>query len=168
MNRTLDQERFMVLPEGVGAREMMGGIMRMQLQKLVGDAQCLTDAELSDSFYYTLFPNFHPWGAYNRIIYRFRPWGNVPDECLMEVIYLAPYRGQRPKPAPIHWLDFDDDWCDAGELGFLARVFNQDTYNLPNVQKGLKANPDGKAYFAQYQETKIRHFHKLLENYLDL
>jgi hypothetical protein len=45
----------------------------------------------------------------------------------------------------------------------LARVFNQDTFNLPNVQRGLKASPYDRVNFAQYEETKIRHFHKLLD-----
>jgi hypothetical protein len=39
----------------------------------------------------------------------------------------------------IHWLGVDDDWTEAPELGMLARVFNQDTFNLPNVQKGLSS-----------------------------
>jgi hypothetical protein len=40
----------------------------------------------------------------------------------MEVIYLSPVRGRRPKPAPVHWLAEDEDWTNAPELGFLARV----------------------------------------------
>ena len=56
----------------------------MQLQGAVPGASELSDAELADSFYYTVFPNFHPWGAYNRIVYRFRPYGDDPDRCIME------------------------------------------------------------------------------------
>jgi len=85
----------------------------------VPSVQDLTDAELADSFYYTVFPNFHPWGAYNRIVYRFRPAGNDPDHCIMEVIYLAPFRGRRPPPAPVHWLGDHEDWTQAPELGNL-------------------------------------------------
>jgi hypothetical protein len=128
--------------------------------------QELSDAELADSFYYTLFPNFHPWGAYNRIVYRFRPYRNDPDRSIMEVIYLAPFRGRRPKPAPVHWLGEGEDWTRAPELGFLARVFNQDTFNLPNVQRGLHAARHSHVTFARYQETKIRHFHTLLGRWL--
>ena len=29
-----------------------------------------------DNFDYTIFPNFHPWGSFNRIVYRFRPNGD--------------------------------------------------------------------------------------------
>lgn len=166
-NRTLDQPPALEVPEGTGARVLIAQAARMQIQQLVAGVQDLSDAEMSDSFYYSVFPNFHPWGAYNRIVYRFRPWGAVPHECLMEVLYLSPFRGRRPPPAEIHWLDFDDDWTQAPELGFLARVFNQDTFNLPKVQRGLRASVREEVTFARYQETKIRHFHWMLERLLE-
>ena len=66
----------------------------------------------------------------------------------------------------MHWLGADDDWTSAPELGSLARVFNQDTFNLPNVQLGLQASPYESVNFARYEETKIRHFHMLLDEHL--
>jgi hypothetical protein len=135
---------------------------------LLGDAaETLSDAEVNDSFYFTVFPNFHPWGAYNRIVYRFRPHGLKVDEAIMECMFLSPFPpGRRPPPAPVHWLSADDDWTSAPELGALARVFNQDTFNLPNVQRGLQASPYENVIFARYEETKIRHFHMLLDEHL--
>ena len=56
----------------------------------------------------------------------------------MEVIYLAPFRGRRPPPAPVPWLRDDEDWTQAPELG-------------------------SHVTFGAYQETKLRHFHALLE-----
>jgi phenylpropionate dioxygenase-like ring-hydroxylating dioxygenase large terminal subunit len=165
--RDIDLPALMQVPEGMTARELLAQLARMQLQASVPSVQDLTDAELADSFYYTVFPNFHPWGAYNKIVYRFRPWGNDPDACIMEVIYLAPYRGRRPPPAPVHWLRDDEDWTRAPELGFLTRVFNQDTTNLPRVQEGLHAAQHSHVTFSLYQETKIRHFHSLLERALE-
>jgi hypothetical protein len=85
----------------------------------------------------------------------------------MECYYLAPFRGDRPDPAPMHWLEADDDWTEAPELGMLGRVFNQDTFNLPKVQLGLHSLTKPGVTLARYQETKIRHFHHLLEQYLD-
>jgi len=164
--RSLDAEPMLRVPEGMTARQLLAQVARMQLQASVPSVQELTDAELADSFYYTLFPNLHPWGAYNRIVYRFRPLGNAPDRCTMEVIYLSPFRGRRPPPAPVHRLGEDEDWTNAPELGFLARVFNQDTTNLPNVQKGLHSAQHTHATLGQYQETKIRHFHALLDRYI--
>jgi phenylpropionate dioxygenase-like ring-hydroxylating dioxygenase large terminal subunit len=163
---SLDAEPMFRVPEGMTARQLFAQIARMQIQSTVPSATSLTDAELNDSFYYTLFPNFHPWGAYNKIVYRFRPFGNDPDRSIMEVIYLAPFRGRRPPPAPVHWLDWDEPWTNAPELGPLAKIFAQDTFNLPKVQKGLKSARHTHATFGQYQETKLRHFHSLLEKYI--
>jgi phenylpropionate dioxygenase-like ring-hydroxylating dioxygenase large terminal subunit len=167
VQRELDQPAMMRVPDGAGARETLAQAMRMQLQAVVPGVHKLCDAELLDSFYYTVFPNFHPWGAYNRIVYRFRPHGNDPDRCVMEVMYLAPFRGKRPAPAKVHWLGDDEDWTRAPELGFLARVFNQDTYNLGRVQRGLHAARHTRTTLALYQESKIRHFHDLLERWVE-
>ncbi|MFM7119277.1 MAG: aromatic ring-hydroxylating dioxygenase subunit alpha, partial [Gammaproteobacteria bacterium] len=103
------------------------------------------------------------WGGYNRIVYRFRPWKNLHDQSLMECYYLSPVKGERPAPAAFHLLGEDEPWTHAAELGLLAKVFTQDTFNLPNVQRGLKAAPFEEVVFARYQETKLRHFHALLE-----
>jgi hypothetical protein len=83
-------------------------------------------------------------------------------------MFLEPYDESQPKPpaAPIHWLGVDQDWTDAEELGLLARVFNQDTFNLPKVQKGLSSLRKD-ITLANYQETKLRHFHWLLSQWVE-
>ena len=128
----------------------------------------LSDAELADSFYYTLFPNFHPWGAYNRIVYRFRPYEDEHERCVMECMYLAPFDGRRaaaagadPRSSP---RTTTGPWPRSS--GFLARVFNQDTFNLPKVQIGLRTMTKPGVTLGLYQETKIRHFHTLLDEWL--
>ena len=78
----------------------------------------------------------------------------------------SPFRGRRPPPCDVHWLDFDEPWTEAPELGPLCKVFAQDTFNLPKVQLGLKSAQHTHTTFASYQETKIRHFHTLLEKYI--
>ncbi|MDH4016635.1 MAG: aromatic ring-hydroxylating dioxygenase subunit alpha, partial [Actinomycetota bacterium] len=86
--------------------------------------------------------------------------------CIMEVFFLAPFRGKRPPAAKTQWLEEDDDWTEAVELGLLSKVFNQDTFNMGKIQAGLRAKPDGKIPFARYQESKMRHFHYLLEQWI--
>jgi len=169
-DRRLDEPPVFELSDGITARQAAAMGARMQLAPVIGQdaADALCDAELVDSFYYTLFPNFHPWGAYNRIVYRFRPNGDRHDESIMECMYLSPFTGDRPRSAPVHWLGPDDDWTNAPELGFLARVFNQDTFNLPKVQLGLRTTSKPGVTLSLYQETKIRHFHRLLEQQLGL
>lgn len=171
LDRNLDEPPPLVVPEGMTARQLLGARGREAMKAILGPAaDRLSDAEMTDSFYFTLFPNFHPWGAFNRITYRFRPYGDDHRMSIMECLYLAPYRpGARPPAAPIHWLGPDDDWTRAPELGMLARVFNQDVYNLPKVQIGLKAmKKPGYVTFGSYGETKIRHFHQLYDRWLGL
>ncbi len=164
--RYLDQPALGEVPAGTTARAMMAAGGRMSLQPIVGEDTPISDACVSDSIYYTLFPNFHPWGGYNRIVYRFRPYQNRFDKSVMECYYLSPFAGERPAPAKMHWLEEDQPWTDAPELGMLAKVFTQDTFNLPKVQLGLEAAQYNDIVLANYQETKIRHFHQLLKNYL--
>ena len=131
-------------------------------------ADKIADIEFS-SVFFTLFPNFHPWGSFNKSVYRFRPNGKNHEECIMECIYLAPMpeNGDYPKAPPIHWLGPDDDWTDAPELGMLAKVFNQDIRNLPHVQDGLNATAKENVQLADYNETKPRHFHMLLDEWVN-
>ena len=170
-DRSLDEPRIMEVPDGHTARETAGALRRDAMAAVLGDAEAsmLSDAEMCDSFYYTVFPNFHPWGAYNRIVYRFRPYGNRHDMSIMECMFLAPYDEAegRPPAVPVHQLGPDDDWTEAWELGMLARVFNQDVFNLPKVQAGLETGAIDTVTFANYQETKLRHFHGLLDQWLD-
>jgi len=157
------------IPAGKNLRQVMAEPIREGWRKSLGDVMDqVSDAELLDSIYLTVFPNFHPWGVFHRIVYRFRPNGDNPDECIMECMYLAPTPEGQPRgpAAPVHHLGPDDDWVDAPELGMLAKVFNQDVVNMPDVQRGLKAMKKGEVIFANYGETKPRHFHKLLDEWI--
>jgi hypothetical protein len=109
----------------------------------------------------------HPWGAYNRIVYRFRPNGDNHREALMDVYLLAPFAGERPKAAATTYLGADDEWTDAPELGMLAKVFSQDSFNMPMVQKGLETTTKPGVTLANYQESKVRWLHHLLGQWVD-
>ena len=165
--RELDQEQAVQVPDGMTARAVLAQASRTGLQTILGEDRIISDAEVSDSIYYTLFPNFHPWGGYNRITYRFRPFENRHDKSVMECYYMSPFAGERPDPALIHWLAEDEPWTNAPELGVLAKVFTQDTFNLPNVQIGLTAAQYDEVVLANYQETKIRHFQHLLSKWVN-
>ncbi len=168
VDRTLDIESPIIVPEGSNARITLADHRRAGLVDVLGEekAMSLSDAEMNDSLVYTLFPNMHPWGSYNRITYRFRPYGNRHDMCIMECMILSPFKGKRPKASPLKMLGVDDDWTDAYELGLLTRVFNQDVYNLPKVQAGLESGAIDEVVFARYQETKIRCIEDELERWV--
>ena len=157
------------VPDGMNLRQVMAAPVRESWRATLGDSvDSVSDAELLDSIYLTLFPNFHPWGVFHRIVYRFRPNGDNPEECIMECMYMQPIgEGEERGPAaPIHHLGPDDDWVEADELGMLAKVFNQDVVNMPEVQKGLKNMVRPEVIFANYGETKPRHLHMLLDEWI--
>lgn len=168
VDRRLDEDPVLEVPDGMTARELAAAAAREALRPLVGDSvDDFCDAEMADSLDYSLFPNFHPWGAFNRIIYRFRPNGDDHRTSIMECIYLSPFTGERPPPAEIHWLDFDEDWMVADELGSLARVFDQDSFNMPRVMAGLLSTTKPGLTLGLYQESKLRQFYNLLDEYFE-
>jgi phenylpropionate dioxygenase-like ring-hydroxylating dioxygenase large terminal subunit len=145
-------------------------IKRELLREVVGKEKidALSDLEIAGGGYFTLFPNFHPWWAYDEIVYRFRPYKDEHERCVMEVYLLRPFQGERPRPAPIHWLKEEDSFMDAPELGLIAQFTEQDEMNIPQVQGGmhnLKSIGRGTTH-AIYQATKIRHFHKLWDKWV--
>ena len=167
---TSPQRGIFPAPEEIFATRKAGAeAAREGLRQVIGDkADTYCDAEVIDGYFNNLFPNFHPWGCFSRIVYRFRPLGDDPDRSIMEVLYLVPWPEDQEKPpaAPIHWLEEDEDFTLAPEMGGLARVLNQDCYNLPKIQKGLKTKQDPYVYFSAYSEGKIRHFHELWDQYM--
>ncbi len=159
-----DQELPVPVPEGTTMRATAAGLSRERWREVAGDwVDRMSDAEMMDSIDYTLFPNFHPWGAFNRINYRFRPNGDDHRSCIMECIFLAPYPGdEKPRPAPVHWLGEDETFSDAPELGMLGKVFDQDLYNMPRVQQGLETAVKPGVTLSRYQESKVRWLHRKL------
>ncbi len=149
-------------------RAKAGAARREELRATLGDdVDNISDAELLDPIYYSVFPNISPWGSFNPIFYRFRPYGDNPEECIHECMFMLPVPAgeKRPPAAKMQFLDLDDDYIEAPGLGALAKVFNQDTLNLPYVQKGLHSLNE--VIFANYGETKPRHFHKLYNEWMD-
>jgi phenylpropionate dioxygenase-like ring-hydroxylating dioxygenase large terminal subunit len=169
MDRRLDTDPTVTVPEGSSARVVAAAQARDALAKIIGTEQAdgLSDAEMTDSFYFTLFPNLHPWAAYNRICFRFRPYGNDPNRAIQDAYILNPYTGEKPPAAKPQILTDDEDFTAGTSIGpYLARILNQDLYNMPQVQAGLRASKKETVTFSRYQEAKIRHFHLLLQEWL--
>ncbi len=141
---------------------------RDRWRPIVGDlADEWSDSEMIDNFDYTIFPNFHPWGSFNRIVYRFRPNGDDHHSCIMECIFLAPYQGEKPPPCEVHWLSEDETFTDAEELGMLGKVFNQDLFNMAKIQLGLETTRKPGITLGNYQESKIRWLHQTLGEWVE-
>lgn len=166
LNISVDDPAPPLPPEGMSTRAFIAANTREAMRQQAGDkVDEYCDAEIIDSIDYTQFPNFHPWGAYNRIVYRFRPNGDDHTTCIMECLQMMPFQGERPPAAKIHWLKEEEKWSSA--LGFLGRVFDQDAFNMPKVQAGLSATYKPGVTLSAYQEGKVRWLHKKLTEWVE-
>ncbi len=152
------------------ARKVLADKVRASMhQRTGGDYSHVTDAEALDGIEYFLFPNFMPWaGLLTPFVYRFRPNGNDPDSCIVDILKLEPVPDgeERPPPAPTRHLGPDESWADVPELGTFGRVFNQDGSTFGRIQRGLHAAVTPTLHLSRYQESRIRHFHATLDAYL--
>jgi phenylpropionate dioxygenase-like ring-hydroxylating dioxygenase large terminal subunit len=164
-----DEPPLVTVPEGANPRVVLADLARAVQRPALGDAvDQLSDAEMVDAIYYTLFPNLHPWGGYgSRITYRFRPHGDDHTRSIMECMFLTAGAGDQPA-APVQWLDENQSWLDADGLGTLAHVFQQDTFNLKRIQAGVRNNPRHRLMLSKYQELKIRHWYELYRSTMRL
>jgi hypothetical protein len=167
----LSSDAELTVPEGSTVRHVLADQMRASLRARTGrDFSQITDAEALDGIEYFLFPNFMPWAGFlTPIVYRFRPNGDDPDSCVIDIMLLEPLPadGPRPAPAPTRYLDEGEKWGDAPELGYLGRILNQDGSTFGRIQRGLHASVKPTITLAHYQESRIRHFHATLDAYLD-
>ncbi len=164
--RGINPDTRVDVPEGEAARPLLAGFLRSILGKLYrSDLSRASDSEVLDAVLYHLFPAFAPWaGVGQSLVYRWRP-GPTPDTSYMDVLRMAPVPDgePRPKPAPCTVLTLEQSWKEAPGMGGLADVFEQDMENLPKVQAGLKSTANRKVTFARYQEGRMRHIHRLID-----
>lgn len=152
------------VPEGMTARQFAANEARRLLTPVVGqeEADSYSDAELIDSIWYSVFPNTVLWGgAGAKMQYRWRPYNNRHDMSIMDIVVIAPFKGERPAPVPNRFLTAEQSWMEAPELGALGRFEDQDAFNLEAVQRGMQATVKKSIYLAKYQESRIRHFHRM-------
>jgi len=164
-------DRIAEVPDDVDVRAFLGQRFRASYSRRWGvDLSAASDAELLDSIQYFLFPNFAPWMGWSLpIAYRFRPWGDDPGRSLMEIMLLHPVApGASREPAAEHWLEPGETWTHAPGFEALGMVVDQDIANLHRVQRGMRADPTHQLLLADYQESRIAHFHRRLNHQLGL
>lgn len=158
------------LAEGESARERIADHARARFSKSSGrDFSKLSTSEAIDLIQYFLFPNLGPWaGMATPLVYRFRPHGDNPEECIMEIMMLFAKNadGTHPPAGKATIVGVNDSWHKVPGMGSAADVTDQDTENLKRIQRGIRASKKPGATLAVYQESRIRHFHQTLEAYL--
>ena len=159
------------VPEGARARQVHADALREQLSAAMDvDLSGYSNSEMLDSIEYHLFPNacFFP-GVVIPLIYRFRPLG--VDRCIHDILMLQPVPENSPRPAPaeVERLPIDVKYVDAesASQNRLAHVLDQDTENFHRQWAGIKASKKGAQTLGNYQEARIRHFHAVLDKYIE-
>jgi nitrite reductase/ring-hydroxylating ferredoxin subunit len=162
--------RDIVVGEGETAREKVADRARERFSKATGrDFSNLSTCEAVDLIQYQLFPNLGPWaGMATPLVYRFRPNGDNPEQCIMEIMMLFSKNadGTHPPVGKPTIVGIDDSWHKVPGMGSAADVTDQDTENLKRIQRGIRASKKPGATMSVYQESRIRHFHKTLEEYM--
>ena len=162
----------MEVPDGMTAREFIGQLNSDEFSANHGRelASFATNSERMDSILYSVFPNFAPWAGFHpNITYRFRPNGDDHTTALMEIMVICqvPEGAPRPADVPCRRLGEDELFSQAPELGeSLGTIFDQDLVNMPMIQKGMHSLQSGELVLGNYQEVRIRHFHRTLDRYI--
>ena len=170
-DRNLNEPIGVMAHPGLPVSQQMIDYAREYLRSVIGDKiDEYHDVELLGGEMVSVFPNFHPWGAFGRIMYRFRPYGSDPDKSIMDVLLLSPWPEDKPlpPPAPPHHLKADESISAAPEIGYLARIFMQDIANMPMVHKGVKSLERGDVLLSDHYDAPVRKFHDLYEKWMGL
>lgn len=128
------------------------------------DFSAHSDTDMLDAVQYFMFPNFFPWfGEGAPLWYQFMPYGDNPNESIMDVRFLLPLpaTGERPPAAQRRDLDFDEGYgANNSGFGLFDEVFDQDQSNIPRIQDGCRSgSPDTKfVNLGIYQECRVRAF----------
>ena len=162
--------RDLTVGPGETARAKLAAHARERISKSAKqDFSKLSDSESVDLIQYLLFPNLGPWGGQaTPLVYRFRPHGDNPEESIMEIMLLfskAP-DGSHPPPCKVTQIGIEDSWHLIPGIGSAADVTDQDTDNLKRIQRGIRASKKPGVTLSVYQESRIRHFHQTLDQYM--
>jgi phenylpropionate dioxygenase-like ring-hydroxylating dioxygenase large terminal subunit len=124
------------------------------------DYSDLNDDQLTDDYNYLIFPNItlniH---ADDLMLFRHRPHPTDPDKMFFDLQNYRLLKAGEEKPRRPQHQSFKH-----GEQT-LGRVINQDAANLPGVQKGMHSVGFQGLWLSE-QELRIRHFHKVLCDYV--
>lgn len=99
--------------------------------------------------------------AGNAMIYRVRPDGSNPDQCIFEIYSTKTYPAAVKPPRAT--LQRATDLADPKQVLLIPR---QDLGNIPRMQKGLHSRGCKQIWLASNQEKMILNMHQELDGYL--
>ena len=162
---------------GIDGESFEGGAedVRPAIAKAVRDVQGpgmgvdfseLHDAQLVDDFHYSIFPNI-TLNIFGRSawLFRHRPHPSEPDKMFFDFFHLVRLpNAEVARATHEHFISSDELKLDP--LGGGGELLAQDTYNLPRIQRGMHSS-GFKGLHLGAQEIRIRHFHSVLDRYID-
>lgn len=124
------------------------------------DLSGLSDEQLTDDFQYSVFPNVamnvHSEGF---VLHRFRPDPSDPERSLWDLAIFERMPSGADRPLrPVHRRHRHGDES-------LGQALDQDAYNLPNVQRGMRSRAFRRPLLSSF-ERGIAHFHEVLDDYI--
>jgi phenylpropionate dioxygenase-like ring-hydroxylating dioxygenase large terminal subunit len=169
---TLNQDlRNMLLRFGLdeadvdGSPDRVRGALQQAKRALAEEAGIdlsgLSDAQLTDDFQYSVFPNVamnvHAEGF---VLHRFRPHPSDPERSFWDLAIFERIAPGAARPLrPVHRRH------RHGEES-LGQALDQDAYNLPNVQRGMRSRAFERPLLSRFEQG-IAHFHRELDDYLE-
>lgn len=159
-----------------GWRDLKAAKRRLWRERGFLHYEHLTDEELTESPFQTIFPNvaISP-SADGFSVYRWEPHPTDPEQCFFDVWSMAyPVAGQTDYvkraaevPMKLEEAEFDERDYDGG-LGvtdLADQVVFQDWQLSAGQQAGWRSRGYQEPYLAA-QETRVRRFHEVLNDYL--
>ena len=175
-----DSTKFLLEDVGICSEDYSGDIKdaKESIQKKKRDIskkfnlgyERYTDAQLTDSFDYGVFPNIqigcHPEGVF---LFKFLPHPTDPEKFYLDttINYRVVEGEEYNVPA---WMGLPEDtdksgkirpdviYYDEGEKPDLGLILEQDSELIPFVQEGIRSKGFRGALWSE-QELRIRHFH---------
>ncbi len=143
------------------ARRAIQVFKRENQDKLGVDYSELNDDQLTDDYHYNIFPNLTLNTFADRMMmFRQRPHETDPNKMYYDVWMFARIKqGQKRPPLPDH------EHVNHGERS-LGLVLDQDSVNLPHVQRGNNSSAF-RGLWISHQERRIRHMHRTLMGYIN-
>ena len=132
--------------------------------------EAMTDEQLSDVYHYFYFPsaaqNIFPEGVNT---FRYRPHETDPNKCYYDLIMMGHFpHGEEPPRAEHVYFDKKIQYVELldSSLEVASFILQQDADNVPEVQQGLQSE-GYKGMTLGEQEIRVRHFHNLVDRYLE-
>jgi phenylpropionate dioxygenase-like ring-hydroxylating dioxygenase large terminal subunit len=125
----------------------------------------LNDDQLTDDYHYTIFPNVTlNTHADDLMLFRQRPHPDDPDKMFYDIWMFELPDTEKDDPEAVYRRPRHQLFRHGDKS--IGLVLDQDAFNLPNVQKGMHSSGFPGLWLGN-QELRIRHFHSVIDRYLE-